>query len=331
MDVSAEYGGALTILNQMYERAINDKNNKWIFVTSLPALKETNCIKNIRYTWVKKSWFHRLYFDNFIAPRLIKKFKVDEVLSLQNVIIPKVKVYQTVYVHQPLPFIDRRFTFKENKLFWVYQNIIGKIIIKSMKNADKIIVQTKWMKESSIKKAAVDRSKIFLESPTVSFEVSKYFDNEAESYKTFFYPSSGLLYKNHEVIVQAAKILTKRNINFKVIFTLDTDGNKHVKDIYREIKSNNLPIEFAGKLNYTDVLENYTKSVLIFPSYIETFGLPLLEAREHGAPILASNMPFSHEILEGYSKAKYFDSADFNKLAKLMEETINQKNMVDAL
>ena len=45
---------------------------------------------------------------------------------------------------------------------------------------------------------------------------------------------------------------------------------------------------------------------LIFPSFIETFGLPLLEARESGAPVLAADTPFAREILANYEKAEFF-------------------------
>ena len=59
-DVPAESGGALTILKQYYDRAINDKDNQWLFVISTPYLNETENVKVLRYPWIKKSWFHRL-------------------------------------------------------------------------------------------------------------------------------------------------------------------------------------------------------------------------------------------------------------------------------
>lgn len=63
-DVPAEYGGALSILKQYYEKATNDKDNQWYFVISTPDLAETENVKIIKHAWVKKSWLHRLYFDN---------------------------------------------------------------------------------------------------------------------------------------------------------------------------------------------------------------------------------------------------------------------------
>lgn len=327
MDVPAESGGALTILLQFYHKALEDKSKNWIFVTSLPILEETSNIKNVRFPWVKKSWFHRLYFDNIVAPRLVKKYKADEILSLQNVIVPNVKTPQTLYVHQSLPFIDRRFSLRENKLFWIYQNVIGKSIFKSMRKANKIIVQANWMKNVSIDKVGVSAEKIVVDPPVIG-KSNKTFKETYENFKTFFYPASGLTYKNHELILKATELLKSRGINdFKIIFTLSEDENEYTKSLYNKVKGENLPIHFVGNMRYEDVLQQYTQSVLLFPSYIETFGLPMLEARNHDAPVIASDMPFSHEILDGYNKATFFDSTDEKELARLMKLSIDHQSV----
>ena len=60
----------------------------------------------------------------------------------------------------------------------------------------------------------------------------------------------------------------------------------------------------------------YAHSVLLFPSYVESFGLPLLEARLTGTYVIASNCPFSREILDGYEKALFFDEMDYKMMAE---------------
>ena len=62
-DVPADSGGALTILNQYYDKAVKDTENEWIFIISTPILKSKMNVKVVNFPWVKKSWFHRLYFD----------------------------------------------------------------------------------------------------------------------------------------------------------------------------------------------------------------------------------------------------------------------------
>lgn len=323
-DVPAVSGGALTILNQHYDAAIKDKDNEWIFVVSTPELKEADNVKVLNFPWIKKSWFYRLYFDKFVAYKLVEKYQVNEILSLQNVVVNGAKVKQTLYLHQPLPFIEKKYGIIENFKFWVYQNVISKMIYKSIREADKIIVQTKWIRDAAIDKANVKKEKFILKQPKLNVEVKKLYSLDKESEKLFFYPSSGLIYKNHIVIINACKILKQKEVsNFKVIFTLNGDENKHIKTLKQIVIDEDLPIEFVGSLDIETVYEYYSKSILIFPSYIETFGLPMLEAKMHKSPILASDCAFSHEILDGYDKVDFFNPFDANELSFKVEDFFN--------
>lgn len=323
-DVPAENGGALTILNQYYHAAIKNEEIKWVFVVSTPKLKEHENIRVLNFPWAKKSWFHRLYFDKFIAHKLVKEYEVDEVLSLQNITVSNAKVKQTLYLHQPLPFVEKRYGISENFKFWIYQNVISRMIYKSIREADKVIVQTKWIMEAAIEKAKVKKEKFILKQPELSIDVKKEYEQQNDDKIIFFYPSSGLEYKNHKVIVEALQTMP---LNFKkgceVVFTLEGNENTHVKELYEITQQESLPIKFIGKLNMDEVYDYYSKSILIFPSYIETFGLPLLEAKAHNCPIIASDCAFSNEILEGYNKVRFFDPFNPDKLSELMKLWIN--------
>ncbi|MFJ5747623.1 glycosyltransferase [Peribacillus frigoritolerans] len=324
-DVPAEKGGALSVLNDFYQEVAEyeDTNINWIFVVSTPVLKEVENIKVLRFPWIKKSWGHRFFFDQFISPKLVKKYKVDKIFSLQNVTIPRVNSEQILYVHQSLPFVNYSFSFKNNKLLWVYQNIIGKNIIISIKKAKRVIVQTEWMKQACVEKSKVSSLKVEVVPPRVNIEVNKHFEPLENSLSTFFYPANGAEYKNHRIILNACKELKKLNgKKYKVIFTLNGDENQHISDIYREVQEEQLPIFFEGSKTREEVFELYTKSILIFPSYIETFGLPLKEAKMHKGIILASDCPFSNEILGNYENAYYFDPFNSKELTILIDSFI---------
>ncbi|MGG1676532.1 glycosyltransferase [Neobacillus sp. NRS-1170] len=328
IDVPADSGGALSILEEFYNevKERNAKDNKWIFVVSKPNFQNTDHIKVLRYPWVKKSWGHRLYFDHFIAPKLVKKYKVDKVLSLQNVIIPNVDVEQVLYLHNPLPFVNYRFSLKNNKILWAYQNVLSKNMFQSIRSAKKVIVQTKWMKQACVEKSGVEESKVEIVPPKINLDIKHYFVPSEEALSSFFYPASPYAYKNHQIIIEACeKIVQGKSKNFKVVFTLKGDETDHVKQMYREIKEKNLPIEFVGSLSRDKVFDLYTKSVLLFPSYIETFGLPMIEARLHQGVIIASDSPFSHEILDTYENAYFFDPFNAVDLAGIMMNLITGK------
>lgn len=324
-DVPAESGGALSVLADFYERYKNDKENEYFFIVSTPRFEETSNVKIFNFPWIKRSWFHRLFFDNFVAPKLIKEHKIDEILSLQNTIIPKTKKYQTVYVHNALPFSEYKFKFRENRILWIYQNIISEFIFKSIKKADHVIVQTKWMKNECVKKLGVEGSKVEVSPPKIQLNVIKSFNGKFDREVTFFYPASSVYFKNHKLIVEACNKLKKScNFPYKVLFTLKGNENKHIAELYRTVKEDDLPIEFIGNLTREKVFEYYSTTILLFPSFIESSPLPLSEARLHNTLILASNYAFSHEVLDGYNKVDFFNAFDIEDLGNKMEKFIQE-------
>lgn len=322
-NVPAESAGALSILNDFYEevKAAENVHVNWIFILSKPKLRDTKNIKVLNFPWIKKSWVHRLYFDYIVAPKLVKKFKINKIISFQNVIIPNVSVKQILYMHNALPFVDYKYGIREDRKLWIYQNIIGKKIRKSVKEAEQVIVQSNWIKQACINKTGISESSIAVIPPTIKEEVTNYFEPTLEAKKVFFYPAGGLQHKNHKIIIEACKKINQTG-NYKVIFTLDGDENNHVSRMYQETKNHQLPIKFVGHLSREKIFEQYTKSVLIFPSIIETYGLPLLEARLHKGMVLASDCSYSTEVLKGYGNAHFFNPFEAGELACLMKSVI---------
>lgn len=105
-------------------------------------------------------------------------------------------------------------------------------------------------------------------------------------------------------------MLDSKALDYKMVITLDKKPCESTG------------IECIGRIPYTEVLSRYNRSVLVFPSYIESFGYPLAEARAMGTVILASDCPFSREVLEGYENAYFFDPFKPEELSALMEASI---------
>lgn len=328
-DVAAESVGALSILRDFHRKVVEqaEEGKLWIFVLGRADLPESERVKILRFPWIKKSWFHRLFFDCFVAPCLVKKYKVDEVLSLQNLAVPRVRCPQTVYLHQSLPFSEYRFSFFEEPLFWTYQNIIGRMILRSIKKADSVIVQTRWMKKACVERTGCDESKFQVQPPEIVIVPKAFFTPSPKMLSTFFYPAAPFSYKNHRIILEACKILKQQGVSdYKVLLTFSGTENKLAGELAEESRRHDLPIKFLGSLNREEVFEYYTRTVLLFPSYIETFGLPMLEAKLHGSMILASDCPFSHEILDGYERARFFEPFKLDALVLQMVQIPNRSS-----
>ena len=85
------------------------------------------------------------------------------------------------------------------------------------------------------------------------------------------------------------------------------------------IIDNSLPVFFLGRLNRTEMFKKYKSTVLVFPSYIETVGLPLLEAKACGSFILAADCIYAHDALKDYKNVRYFDPFDYVQLSILLK------------
>ena len=113
--------------------------------------------------------------------------------------------------------------------------------------------------------------------------------------------------------------------DYRVIWTVTGEENEGMKKLKAEAEENKLPIEFIGPVPRTQLFEQYASSVLVFPSYIETIGLPLLEARSVGAPILAADCLYARDGVEDYDRAEFFETFDSEALSRLMKQKIVEK------
>ena len=289
-------------------------------MVSTPEYVETEHIKVERYPWVKKSWLHRLYFDHIITRRIIKRFRPDKVYSLQNKGIPFFKGEQDVYLHLPFVLCDYKFNLKKDgKRLWLYQNVLSKNIFSSLRKVSKVIVQTNWMKDALVQKAKVKSEHIEVQTPDITMNnIGVYRPNNNEEL-IFFYPATSFRYKNHITALRAMKYAVDRGLdNYKVIFTIKKEENRYTEELFNFAYENKINVDFHGQIPRNEVFEMYTKSVLLFPSMVESFGMPLLEARLTGSPILASNCPFCNEILSGYNNCIFFDGYNYVDLGETL-------------
>ena len=319
-DVPAESGGALSILRDFYDE-IRERTDipelEWRFILGKVELPETYAIRTHSFPWVKKSWLHRFLFDHFVAPHLVRTHQVDGILSFQNITIPHTNVPQILYVHQTLPFSDYKFSLRESVLLWTYQNIIGRLIMRSIRQARTVIIQTEWFRKTCIDKSGQAADKFFVVRPRIRSMPNVLFSPKPEHFSTFFYPATGILYKNHRIIIEACKMLGKdASKDYSVIFTLCED--ELAPETVQAIREFEIPVSYIGTVKREKIFEYYSRSVLLFPSYIESYGLPLEEAHLVGSPIFASDRAFSREILNGYANAYFFDPFSASELAHLM-------------
>lgn len=310
-DIAASTGGAMVVLRDFYHCVCeNDTENEWIFLLADKYFEETDNVKIIPMPHVKKSGVSKLMFDYVTGRKFIASLHPDVVFSLQNIVTFGLKVPQVVYVHQSLPFqkVKNFSFFKSNeRVLALYQYVIGSVIKSSIKKSDRVIVQTAWMKDAVCEQCAVPAEKVWRVLPQVQ-PIAMHRDAVWQKHR-FFYPTADYMYKNNDLIFDACEMLNQKGLEYEVVLTATAT---------RECAN----VRCVGHLPYEEILKRYQTDVLLFPSYIETFGYPLAEARQAGTIVLASDTAFSREVLEGYPNAYFFDPFRPQELADLMERVL---------
>lgn len=312
-------GGTLSIFRDClsYINTLTDKyeiialvNNKNIFNDI------SEHIIYFEYPLSKKSWLLRCFYEYIYFYFFSKKIKPYLWLSLHDITPNVNSEIRAVYCHNSSPFytlkardylIDIKFT-----LFTFFYKYLYELNIK--KN-DVVIVQQDWLRNKFKQMYGIDN--IIVAHPKTATVV---IPQGEISPKTFIYPTFPRVFKNIELICEAFKLID--NLGTKVYITIDGTENAYAKNIvkkYSDVSS----VNFIGLQDRKVIFEYYGKvAALLFPSRLETWGMPLSEFRLTGKPIFASDMNFCHETLAGYDNAVFFDPTDAAELANLLKSFI---------
>lgn len=251
--------------------------------------------------------------------------KVDFWLSLHDISPNVGNIKQAVYCHNPSPF--NKISIKDIYLqpIQVLFKLFYKYLYKINLNKNRfIIVQQLWIKDQFHQMFGVDREKIIVAQPLLpemSGDWIKESDVKEEIY--FVFPTFPRPFKNIELLCKAVIILNSKGIEgFKVLITIAGDENNYSRIIYNRYK-NVKNVKFTGLLKREGVYDLYSKSdCLIFPSKLETWGLPISEFMKFDKPIFVADAAYAKETVSNYQKAKFFDANDANQLAFYMSELI---------
>ena len=231
---------------------------------------------------------------------------------------------QAVYCHTSFPFMKptMRDVWMDAKipLFTLFTRFAYRINVKKNRY---LVVQTAWMREGLSKLIHFPTERIIVSPPAFSAS-GRQEAAPADPLPLFLYPSTPDCHKNFETLCRAARELEKRGWQgkFRVVITVQGAENRYarwLKKKYGTVSS----IDFHGFMTKEELYACYEKSAcLVFPSRIETWGLPISEFLPLGKPMILADMPYAHETAAGAGSVAFFDGRDAAALASCMEEIL---------
>jgi glycosyltransferase involved in cell wall biosynthesis len=325
--VNIKSGGPLKVLKEFSEEIeiLTKKNNQYDVIYIIHSdVNILNTNKVLKYKWPSKNYFYRVYFEYIYLYFLSRSFKPDLWISLNDSTPNVVAKKQITYYHNPTPFynFDLKLLFSQpffciSVLFYKY------VYIFNNHRNSYIVLQQFWMKNKV--KELIKNKNILVARPINNLDVDKQINTKSNSInKKFYFPAFPRFFKNFEVICKAVEILENENINnFLVYLTINGTENNYSKKIFNKYKHLKC-IVFTGLLTPENAFSYYKKvDCLIFPSKLETWGLPITEAISHNLYILASDLDYAKESINDYKRTTFFNPNSPSELAIQMKHFIS--------
>lgn len=269
----------------------------------------------------RKNYIYRVWYEYFYFYRYSKNNKIDIWISLHDITPRVISRLLFTYCHNPTPFMDKKVKKRKYglkyKVFSYFYKYIYKINIKS---ATAIIVQQEWLRNEFKKMFNID--KVIVARPRLKLSnIIKTTKVNQNSKTIFVFASFPRYFKNFDIICEACKKYISDK--YEVWITLDGTENKYSR--YLKKKYSGLEnIKWKGILQREEVIKLYEQSnCLIFPSLLETWGLPISEYKATGKPMLIADLPYAHETVGEYDKAVFFNPYDADQLAGYMKLIVN--------
>lgn len=326
------YGIGIQKLGDNFIKNLPSVNNDFVYnifqntpedLYSYPDFKKT--VINIPlYSWQEQIFF----------PGRLLVNRIDLLHGL-NYIVPVVKPCKSVVTICDLAFFHAH---PYSKQYSQQKQIkrLRKWVLFSAKSADMIIAISESTKRDIIRFLHIPEDKIKVIYPGVDFRLYRVIENPKlieltrDRYnlpsRYILSVSSASVRKNYMGIIKAYHRLKQEAISCKLVFT----GREHFfsEEMFDVIRDSGLEddIIFPGYVPESDLPVLYNGAdLVVYPSFFEGFGLPVLEAMACGTPVITSNVSSLPEVAG--NAAIMVDPYNVDELAEAMWRALSQDSL----
>jgi glycosyltransferase involved in cell wall biosynthesis len=249
--------------------------------------------------WVTRSVVGRLNSEWW----LMRNVQVDDVLLCFGNLPPlfrsrgRVMVFvQNRYLIEPLSLEGHSISVKLRiciERWWLLKRIL---------NVDLFIVQTPTMKSLLQSRIAPGRSVAVLPFVGTKEGYSRAggISTQPEVRYDFLYVASGEPHKNHRNLIEAWCLLAAAGLFPSLCLTIDESASLDLCQwLRRKTSQFGLKVENLGSIPHEKVQMLYRQTrAFVFASTFESLGLPLIEARQAGLPVLAPELDYVRDVLD---------------------------------
>ena len=318
--INLSEGGPLTVLRD-FLRAACSLPVDWEIVAMVHDRKlfDLPRVRFMEFRDSKSSWFRRLYYEYWHFHTLSQGMGVDVWVSLHDMSPRVVAQRQVVYCHQGAPFYRMPLrAARHNPRFFLFTLLYRHLYRMNLHANDLIVVQQEWIRQEFRRMFGV--CNIAVAHPIDEVPAHNPRTCPLGDRKVILYPALARTNKNFETLCRAAAKVEQRlgSSDFEVRLMISGEENSYSAGLRRQyggIRS----VKFLGWQPDQRMPQLYEEaSAIVFPSVQETWGLPITEGKALGKVLMLADLPYAHEALGEYQRARFFDPLDADALADLI-------------
>lgn len=321
--------GYLTLLNR---QRLHDR---YIVITSAPkglSFLDNPRIQVKELPGVLGSTIMAPLVYGFVLGRLIENWGADTVLNLGDLIInttvKQLYIFDWSYALEVHPEVWAGMTLRD----WIVRRAKLWLLTRNFHRANIVVAQTGRIREMLIEKYRLRDVRVIGNAATVdeasSWSAAKF---DLPDGVKLLSPSVYYPHKNLEVLLGVADAIRSRNLNYRIVVTVNPDSKAAAKFL-AEIRSRGLEgvICNVGQVSLADMPSLYKQcDAVIMPTLLESFSIVYLEAMHYRLPIFTSDMWFSHSVCG--DAARYFDPFSAEKILSSVEDIFLDESKRSAL
>jgi glycosyltransferase involved in cell wall biosynthesis len=205
--------------------------------------------------------------------------------------------------------------------------IFGVLLWAIAHRTSRILTPCKFTRQDLVQFAHITNDKI-----TVTYEGADVATNsppqpvaQLSNQRFIVYVGRAEPYKNNRGLVAAHQKLLQQFPDLRLVIVGKKDILRQGDMAWVE-QQGYKQIDFVGFVSDEELAWLYKNcAAYVFPSFMEGFGLPALEAMASGAPIVSSNATCLPEILQ--DGAHYFDPRDIDSMARAIAEVLSDSKL----
>jgi glycosyltransferase involved in cell wall biosynthesis len=301
-------------------------------VADLPALPPNWLIRSEQAQ--HRSFVGRLVWEQRTLPRIAERWRADVLLSF-GAFVPLRSPCATVleaanalyFTHVYWHVLER-----EPLRLRMQERARWSLLRASLRAAERVLVPTRAMRQDVV----VRLPELISRVDVVHWGVASGFHSAARWAPPPGQAALGIsnhgINKEFDVLVRAAALLGDRAPRLRVTMTGRADESRYARRTAGLVQRLGLQSRacFIGDVPNAKMPELIGQSsVVVYPTWCESFGLPLAEALAMGAPAVAADIPACREV--GGDAARYYSPGDPTSLATCIAELVEAPDEAAAL